>query len=68
MDTKYAKLRRDTDLIIDVRDYLEKVNKWDRYIATPNNTHIILKNLRKKYREDAVQLEINKQIKEGIEK
>ena len=48
----------------DVKDYLEKVNKWDRYIATPNNNHIVLKNLRKKYGEDVVQLEINKQ-KEG---
>jgi uncharacterized C2H2 Zn-finger protein len=45
----------------DVKKYLEKVNKWDRYIATPNNNHIILKNLRKKYGEDVVQLEINKQ-------
>ena len=48
----------------DVKDYLEKINKWDRYNGTPNNNHIILLNLRKKYGEDVVQLEINKQKEE----
>ena len=49
----------------DVEGYLEKINKWDRYSATPNNNHIILLNLRKKYGEDVVQVEINKQTGRG---
>ena len=49
----------------DVKGYLEKINKWDRYSATPNNNHIILLNLRKKYGEDVVRVEINKQTGMG---
>jgi|10_taG_2_1085330.scaffolds.fasta_scaffold46785_4 hypothetical protein len=49
----------------DVKDYLEKINKWDRYSATPNNNHIILLHLRKRYGEDVVQVEINKQTQEN---
>ena len=49
----------------DVKNYLGKVYKWDRHSATPNNNHIILLNLRKKYGEDVVQVEINKQTGRG---
>ena len=49
----------------DVKDYLEKINKWDRYSATPNKFHIVLLNLRKRYGKDVVQAEINKQTGRG---
>ena len=49
----------------DVKDYLEKINNWHRYSATPNRFHIVLLNLRKRYGKDVVQAEINKQTGRG---
>ena len=45
----------------DVKDYLKEVDSWNRYSATPNNSHIRLLNLRKRYGKDVIQAEINKQ-------
>ena len=49
----------------DVRDYLKELDSHSRYSAMPNETHYTLLHLRKKYGEDVVQVEINKQTQEN---
>ena len=48
-----------------VRGYLKELESHSRYSAMPNETHYTLLHLRKKYGEDVVQVEINKQTQEN---
>ena len=49
----------------DLKGYLKELESHKPPYVTPNYTHYTLLRLRKKYGEDVVQVEINKQTQEN---